>query len=60
MPIVIFANKQDLAGALTPAQVSEGLGLTSIKDRPWAIFQTSAVKGQGLYEGLDWLIATIK
>nr|QXF29043.1 Arl1 [Gefionella okellyi] len=55
VPLVVFANKQDLAGALTPAAISEQLGLTGIRDRQWAIFQTSAIKGTGLEEGLDWL-----
>lgn len=25
-----------------------------IKNRQWAIFKTSAIKGEGLFEGLDW------
>jgi len=39
---------------MTPAEVSEGLGLTALKNRQWQIFKTSAVKGVGLTEGLDW------
>jgi hypothetical protein len=46
---------QDLPGALDDAQVAEGLGLHNIKSRDWAIFKTSAIKGEGLMEGLDWL-----
>eukprot|EP00922_Rhytidocystis_sp_ex-Travisia-forbesii_P017722 GHVS01026420.1.p1 GENE.GHVS01026420.1~~GHVS01026420.1.p1 ORF type:complete len:181 (+),score=16.29 GHVS01026420.1:347-889(+) len=57
--LLVFANKQDLEGSLTAAQVSEGLGLTSIRNRQWAIFQTSAVKGTGINEGLDWLTNVI-
>jgi ADP-ribosylation factor-like protein 1 len=30
------------------------LGLHDIKNRDWAIFKTSAVKGEGLFEGLEW------
>mmetsp|Transcript_4467 Transcript_4467/g.9065 ORF Transcript_4467/g.9065 Transcript_4467/m.9065 type:complete len:248 (-) Transcript_4467:268-1011(-) len=40
--LCVFANKQDLPGALTSAQVSEALGLTSIKNREWQIFQVPA------------------
>jgi ADP-ribosylation factor-like protein 1 len=47
---------QDLPGALSDAQIAEGLGLHSIKSRTWAIFKTSAVKGEGLTEGLDWYV----
>ena len=52
--LLVFANKQDLPGALTDAQISEGLGLASLTKRSWAIYKTSATKGTGLYEGLDW------
>lgn len=52
--ILVYANKQDLPGALDDAAVSEGLSLHMIKNRQWAIFKTSAIKGEGLFEGLDW------
>ena len=51
----MYANKQDLPGALDAAAISEALGLHAIKSRPYAIFATSAIKGDGLFEGLDWL-----
>jgi hypothetical protein len=35
---------QDLPGALSDAQVAEGLGLTTIKNRDWFIVKTSAIK----------------
>ncbi|PNX74725.1 ADP-ribosylation factor 1-like protein, partial [Trifolium pratense] len=52
--VLIFANKQDLPGALDDAAVTESLELHKIKNRQWAIFKTSAIKGEGLFEGLDW------
>ncbi|CAN1816485.1 ADP-ribosylation factor 1 [Linum perenne] len=51
---------QDLPGALDAAAVTEALELHKIKNRQWAIFKTCAVKGEGLYEGLDWLSNTLK
>ncbi|CAL5385407.1 unnamed protein product [Camellia sinensis] len=60
--VLIFANKQtgnvmhdvkDLPGALDDAAVTEALELHRIKNRQWAIFKTSAIKGEGLFEGLD-------
>ena len=51
---------QDLPGALDDAAVAEGLGLSDIKSRDWAIFKTSAIKGVGLFEGLDWLSSMLK
>ena len=58
--ILVYANKQDLPGALSDTAVAEGLGLTGIKSRDWSIFKTSAIKGEGLFEGLDWLSNTLK
>ena len=43
-----------LAGCLTVAEISEHLGLDAIKNRQWSIQKTSAVSGEGLYEGLEW------
>jgi len=58
--VLVYANKQDLPGALSDAQITEGLGLAEIKDRQWAIFKTSAIKGEGLWEGMEWLSNTLK
>ncbi|GFH08741.1 uncharacterized protein HaLaN_03758 [Haematococcus lacustris] len=58
--ILVYANKQDLPGALSDAEIAEGMGLHDIKSRDWAIFKTSAVRGEGLFEGLDWLTNTLK
>ena len=58
--VLVYANKQDVPGALTEAQITEGLGLADIKDRQWAIFKTSAIKGDGLWEGIEWLSNTLR
>ncbi|KAG8649963.1 ADP-ribosylation factor isoform X2 [Manihot esculenta] len=58
--ILVFANKQDMKGALTPKEVCEGLGLFELKNRKWHIQGTCALRGDGLYEGLDWLASTLK
>ncbi|KAL0404522.1 UNVERIFIED_CONTAM: ADP-ribosylation factor 1, partial [Sesamum radiatum] len=51
--VLLFANKQDLPGALDDAAITEALELHKIKNRQWSIFKTSAIKGEGLFEGLD-------
>lgn len=58
--LLVFANKQDMRGALNAAQVSEALGLASIRSRQWSIQETSATQGKGLHEGFDWLVGCIK
>ena len=58
--LMVFANKQDLPNAMTADVIAEKLGLSSLKCRQWAIFKTSAIKGDGLYEGLDWLVNALR
>jgi len=53
--ILIFANKQDLPNAVSTSELSEKLGLNTLKGRQWYIQATCAPEGTGLYEGLDWL-----
>ncbi|KAL7230233.1 hypothetical protein ACSBR2_008692 [Camellia fascicularis] len=55
-----FNNTDGLKGAMTPMEVCEGLGLYDLKNRKWHIQGTCALKGDGLYEGLDWLASTLK
>jgi Arf/Sar family protein len=45
---------------MTPKEVCEGLGLYDLKNRIWHIQGSCALKGDGLYEGLDWLSGTLK
>ena len=53
--VLVFANKQDLPNAMSVAEVTDKLGLHSIRNRKWYIQSTCATSGDGLYEGLDWL-----
>jgi len=57
--ILIFANKQDLPGALKKEDIQQRLDLDSL-NKKWHIEPTVAPEGKGLYEGLDWLVANIK
>ena len=53
--LLVFANKQDLPGALSDAEVAEQLGLSSLQNRTWSIFKCSALSGEGITAGLDFL-----
>lgn len=57
--LLIFANKQDLPGALTDAEIQEALKLDEIKTHHWAIQACSAVTGANLLEGMDWIVDDI-
>jgi ADP-ribosylation factor-like protein 1 len=57
-PLLVFCNKQDVHGALKPEEISERLGLAGAeKTRPWSVRGSSATRGDGLEEGLDWFFS---
>lgn len=58
--ILIFANKQDLPGAMSCSEIIEKLSLHSLPGRKWHVEATCATTGDGLYEGLGWLSDTLQ
>merc|ERR1712217_408719 len=57
--LLVFANKQELPGAMPAAEISEKLGLHDLRGHKWFIQSACATTGDGLYEGLDWLSRTL-
>ncbi|KAH3762185.1 ADP-ribosylation factor 1 [Pelomyxa schiedti] len=55
MGILIFANKQDVSGALPAAQLLEKINARGAKNKKFHVQPSQALTGQGLQEGLDWL-----
>ncbi|KAK3570846.1 hypothetical protein QTP86_028277, partial [Hemibagrus guttatus] len=53
--LLVFANKQDLPNAMPVSELTDKLGLQSLRSRTWYVQATCATQGTGLYEGLDWL-----
>ena len=60
MPLLIYANKQDLNLSLNAEEIMEILNLNNIKDRKWTIVACSATTKMGLQDGLEWLSDSIK
>ncbi|EFE29460.1 uncharacterized protein ARB_03667 [Trichophyton benhamiae CBS 112371] len=58
--LLVFANKQDLPNAMSPAEITSQLGLQTLTRRAWYIQSTCATTGDGLYEGLEWLAGALK
>jgi signal recognition particle receptor subunit beta len=52
---LVFANQQDLPNARNAAEITNKLGLRSLRHRNWYILATCATSGDGLNEGLDWM-----
>ena len=55
VPVLVYANKQDTA-VVSISDLAEKLGLASQRGREWFIQGSCALTGDGLYEGLDWII----
>ena len=53
--ILIYANKQDLQGAKSINDIIRDYELDKIKNHSWQIQPCSALRGEGLIEGLKWL-----
>lgn len=51
--LLVFANKQDVAGAMVPEEVKERLQLNKLgPGRLWNVVPGCATSGDGLFEGL--------
>ncbi len=59
IPVLVFANKMDLAGSLTPVECMGLMGLDSIVDKPWHIAASNALTGDGIDDGFQWLGETV-
>lgn len=57
--LLIFANKQDLPGALKCDEIAIALDLASIKSHHCKIVDCSAYTGENLLTGIDWIIDDI-
>lgn len=64
--LLILANKQDVRGALGAEEIARALGLEAeageggiFKNRHVSIRGCSAVSGEGLVEGVDWMVEDI-
>lgn len=59
-PLLCMFFFQDLPNAMNAAEITDKLGLHSLRNRQWYIQATCATSGDGLYEGLDWLSNQLK
>ncbi len=61
-PVLVLANKQELEGAALLQEVAEHLGLGGAKigSRAVVVQPGSAFTGQGISDGLKWLVDAMK
>ncbi|KAJ6231880.1 adp-ribosylation factor 4b-related [Anaeramoeba flamelloides] len=60
MPVLIFANKQDLSNTIDLPKLTEQLELYKLNDRKWTVQPCCAVTLDGVYDGLNWLSFAIQ
>lgn len=58
--LAVLANKQDLPGAMSSADVIAGLQLNELDGHQWCVIPTVATKGTGLTEVLSWVNARVR
>ncbi|TGZ83750.1 ADP-ribosylation factor family protein [Ascodesmis nigricans] len=58
--LLVFANKSDVAGGMGVQEIREGLKLDEITTHKWTIMPCSAMTGENLQEGLEWVVKDAK
>lgn len=58
--VLIYANKQDVAGAMSVQELSEGLDLVGVKSHNWHVQASCALTGEGLLDGLQWVAEELR
>ncbi|XP_018596639.2 ADP-ribosylation factor-like protein 5A isoform X2 [Scleropages formosus] len=51
---------EDVKGCMSVAEISQSLQLTSIKDHQWHIQACCALTGEGLCQGLEWMMSRLR
>eukprot|EP00164_Ancoracysta_twista_P016864 GFYU01028489.1.p1 GENE.GFYU01028489.1~~GFYU01028489.1.p1 ORF type:complete len:193 (-),score=9.13 GFYU01028489.1:315-893(-) len=59
VPLLVFANKQDLSSAKPASYIENSLGLGH-DGRRWHIQGVSALTGQDIGEGISWVVGEVK
>jgi GTPase SAR1 family protein len=59
--LLVFANKQDLKStAMSVEEIAVHLGLKNFRHIIWHVQPCSALNGEGISDGLDWLIEAMQ
>eukprot|EP01059_Diplonema_ambulator_P012216 TRINITY_DN22446_c0_g1_i2.p1 TRINITY_DN22446_c0_g1~~TRINITY_DN22446_c0_g1_i2.p1 ORF type:complete len:196 (+),score=29.44 TRINITY_DN22446_c0_g1_i2:47-589(+) len=58
--LLVYANKQDVAGALSQEEIANHLSLHKIVEHEWHVQSCCALTGDGLTDGLNWIADRIR
>lgn len=56
VPVLFYGNKIDCDDALSSVKLAAAVELEKIKNHPWQITSSNALTGEGIDEGVQWLI----
>ncbi|KAF2362644.1 Small GTP-binding protein domain [Trinorchestia longiramus] len=60
VPVLVWANKQDMPGSVSADTLGQQLHLNALGTRPHRCQAATAITHDGLIEGLEWLAQNIK
>lgn len=61
VPFLFFVNKQDIDNALSPTHLEEAFNTKQLQSsRPFRMQSLTAITGDGVREGIMWLVDTLK
>ncbi|KAG7260667.1 hypothetical protein CRUP_018452 [Coryphaenoides rupestris] len=55
VPLLVFANKQDVAAAAPACELAESLRLPALRGRAWQLQACCATTAEGLQDGMTWI-----
>lgn len=59
IPLLVFANKMDVEGALNIDQIEAALDLQDLPVRRYKVLPSVAAEGRNLQEGFQWMVAQL-
>ncbi|OMJ71565.1 hypothetical protein SteCoe_30183 [Stentor coeruleus] len=59
LPLLIYANKQDIITAMSVGEVADKLGVKN-NEKNCYVQGSSAIDGFGIFEGLEWILKIIQ
>lgn len=57
--LLIYANKTDYRGCMKSKEIINSLELEKFHGVKWQVQECVGMTGQGLYQGLDWLLSAV-
>ncbi|PRP83620.1 LON peptidase N-terminal domain and ring finger 3 [Planoprotostelium fungivorum] len=60
VPVLLYVNKVDVPECMTNDEITAGLELEKISGHPWHLSRSNGITGEGVEEGVSWLVNNIK